>query len=62
LKRGDLITKINAKPVKNGMDVRFILSEFSTGQSFEIEFIRTDKGIEQKIKVKVVLTEKKEKK
>lgn len=40
LKRGDLIVKINGRPIRSGMDVRISMFETLIGREFEITFVR----------------------
>ncbi|KKU76609.1 MAG: Periplasmic serine protease, Do/DeqQ family [Parcubacteria group bacterium GW2011_GWA1_48_11b] len=59
LKKGDIVTKVNGKTVKNGMDVRLAIAEASVGKEFEIELLRVAKGgTISKMTVKVTLQNK----
>lgn len=44
IKRGDLITKINGKPVKSGMDIRRMIMNSQLGSFIEVELIRLRYG------------------
>lgn len=55
LKRGDLITKINGKPVKNGMDVRQVIMDCRVGQYIEVELVRLNYGKAKTLSIYVPL-------
>ena len=55
LKQGDLITKLNGRPVKSGMEVRIGILDIPVGQRFEVEYARTENGVEKRDKAMVVL-------
>lgn len=54
-KRGDLITKLNGKAIKSGMEVRIGLLDIPIGQRFEVEYTRTENGVEKHEKAMIVL-------
>ncbi|MBI2024479.1 MAG: trypsin-like peptidase domain-containing protein [Candidatus Harrisonbacteria bacterium] len=56
IKKGDLITKFNGKPIQSGMDLRIGILEAPKGKEFEIELIRAEApGVSRTITVKVKL-------
>lgn len=56
IKRGDLLTKVNGKNVKSGMDVRLAIMDSAVDQQFEVELIRIEKyGVAKTMTVKVTL-------
>lgn len=53
MRRGDLVTKINGKPVKNGMEIRRAVVANPLDKELEIEYIRIDKlGVPQTLTAK----------
>lgn len=58
LKRGDIITKIDGKSVRNGMEVRTAITEIPIGKEFEIEIIRVENGVAKDITLKCILKKK----
>lgn len=57
IKRGDLITKIDGKDIKSGMDVRRTIMNCSVGQSIDVELIRFEYGVSNKLTVRVTLSQ-----
>jgi len=57
-KKGDLITKVDGRSIRGGMDVRLAVRNIVVGVSFEVEFIRTDNGEKKDMKVVVKLVKK----
>lgn len=58
IRRGDLITKVNGKDVRTGMDVRMALTEIAIGKEFEVELVRVEKGVANKVTCKITAEKK----
>lgn len=56
IKRGDLVTKINGKIAKSGMDIRLVILDIPVGQAFDIELTRIEKnGVPKNMTLKATL-------
>ncbi len=59
LKKGDIITKVNGKAVKGGMEIRQIIVGLPRDKELEIEYLRIDRlGVPQTATVKLKLENK----
>ncbi|GEM_PF-2141270 len=57
IKRGDLIIKIDGKPIKSGMDVRRTIMDCSLDQFVDVELIRFEYGVSKKLTVRVAFSQ-----
>lgn len=62
LKRGDLVTKVNDKPIKGGMELRLMVAQSHPDEVLELEVLRIEKGVVKQITIKVTLQKKEDKK
>lgn len=58
LQRGDLVTKINGKPIKSGMDLRLAVGYASATDVLVLDVIRVDKNMVKYLTIKVQLESK----
>lgn len=58
LQRGDLITSINGKAIKSGMDLRMAVDQAKSGDVLELGIIRVEKNVAKSLTLKVQLEDK----